>query len=162
VTRAYVSIGSNIDPEHNVRSSVATLRARFGGLLVSPVYRTPAMGFEGEDFLNLVAAFDTGEDCHAVVDALGKIEIQHGRQRTDRKFGSRTLDVDLLLYGNGVVEESTVSLPREEITRFAFVLAPLADIAADLVHPVLGVSIGRLWRDFDRDRNSLVPVALEL
>ena len=162
MTWAYVGIGSNIDPESNVRGSVAALRARFGVLLISPVYRSPPIGFDGEDFLNLAAAFETGEDCEAVVDALRKIEIQHGRQRNERKFGSRTLDVDLLLYGNAVVEEGPVSLPREDITKFDFVLAPLADIAAEIVHPVLGISIGNLWEEFDRGRSSMVPVALEL
>ncbi len=160
--RAFASIGSNIEPEKHVRGSVAALRARFGALTISPVYRTSAMGFDGDDFLNLAVSFSTEEDIGTVTDTLRRIEDRHGRDRSAPRFGSRTLDVDLLLYGDTVIDTTDLSLPRPEITRFAFVLGPLADIAADVVHPVLGTSIGRLWEEFEGPPGALAPVDLEL
>ena len=160
--RAFASIGSNIEPEKHVRGSIAALRARFGALTISPVYRTSAMGFDGDDFLNLAVSFTTDEDIGTVADTLRRIEDRYGRNRSAPKFGSRTLDVDLLLYGDTVIETGSLSLPRPEITKFAFVLAPLADIAADVIHPVLGTSIGKLWKEFDDPSGALAPVDLEL
>lgn len=160
--RVYVGIGSNIQPEANVRAGIGGLRAHFGSLRVSPVYRTAAVGFVADDFYNLVAAFDTELDVHAVVAVLREIEQRRGRARGGARFSSRTLDIDLLLYGEAVVEHPELCLPRPEITRYAFVLRPLADLAPSLRHPLLGVSVAELWAGFDAAEQAMVPVALEL
>lgn len=146
MTRAYVSLGSNIEPERNLRRALDALRARFGPLALSSVYRSRAVGFDGDDFLNLVAAFDSDEGPEAVAAALHAIEDAQGRDRQAPRFSSRTLDLDLLLYGDRVIERPGLRLPRAEIEEQAFVLLPLAELAPGLVHPVLGVTIGELQR----------------
>lgn len=157
--RAFVSVGSNIDRERNVKSAIAALRERYGDLVVSPVYESPAAGFAGEDFYNLVVAFDTGEPPRAIAQALLAIESAHGRERRADGLHSRTLDLDLLLYGDLVVNEPGLVLPREDIARYAFVLKPLADIAPAAVHPQTGQRFGDMWRAF-RGERTLRPVAL--
>ena len=146
----YVSLGSNVDRGKNIRSSVRALREAFGDLTASPVYQTAAVGFDGDDFLNLALRFASTGGPREVQAILRSIEQQHGRQRHDERFAPRTLDIDLLLHGDLQIDQPNLRLPRLEITQYAFILAPLADIAADLIHPRLGVSIGQLWRQFCR------------
>jgi 2-amino-4-hydroxy-6-hydroxymethyldihydropteridine diphosphokinase len=146
----YVSVGSNVDRERNIRSSVRALREAFGDLTTSPVYKNPAVGFDGDDFLNLAVRFASNGNPGEVRTALRSIEQQHGRQRHGKRFAPRTLDIDFLLYDDLQIDRPDLRLPRFEITEYAFILAPLADIAADLIHPRLGVSIGQLWRQFCR------------
>lgn len=158
--RVFVSIGSNIDPETHVCSCLRALRQRFGTVQLSTIYRTAAVGFDGDDFLNLVAAFDSDEAVDTVFKALHQIEDDHGRSRTGQRFKARTLDVDLLLYGDLVTHTERFHLPRDEITRYAFVLQPLAEIAPEVLHPTAGRTIAELWRAFDASQEQLQPVTL--
>lgn len=161
--RVYVSIGSNIEPEKNVRFAIAALRAAFGELTVSPVYRTAAVGFDGEDFLNLVVGFDSELPVEEIDDMLDQMEANAGRQRGAPKFAPRTLDIDLLLYGNEIVSGERLKLPRKEITEYLFVLQPLADIAAEQPHPVLGRTMRELLAtlEFPGQRCEREEVSLE-
>jgi 2-amino-4-hydroxy-6-hydroxymethyldihydropteridine diphosphokinase len=160
MARVYVSVGSNIDRDANIRSCLEELRARFGELIVSTIYETKAVGFEGDNFYNLVVAFETEKDVHAVSDILHAIEDAHGRNRAGQRFSSRTLDLDLLLYDALVLKEQGLELPRGEITRYAFVLLPLAEIAGELVHPTEGKTIQALWEAFDASAEEMHPVQL--
>jgi 2-amino-4-hydroxy-6-hydroxymethyldihydropteridine diphosphokinase len=162
VPRAYVSIGSNIDREENVRAAVEALEARFGRVLRSRIFETAAVGFEGTPFLNLAAAFDTKLSPLEVVAVLKGIEDSRGRQRDVPRLSARTLDIDLLLYDDLVCTQEGLQLPRDETIRHAFVLCPLADLAPDLVHPVLKRTMAELWAAFDADAEPLRPVALEV
>ncbi|MFO1417629.1 MAG: 2-amino-4-hydroxy-6-hydroxymethyldihydropteridine diphosphokinase [Methylotetracoccus sp.] len=146
----FVGIGTNIDRERNLASALQHLSEAFGTLRCSSVYETEAVGFVGDPFLNLVVSFETELSVPELVGLLADIERGHGRQRDSRKFAARTLDLDLLLYGDTVVRQEKLRIPREEITRYAFVLEPLAELAPDHRHPVLGISFARLWSEFDK------------
>jgi len=161
MARVYVSIGSNIEREHNIRAGVADLDVCFGPLLLSSVYESEAVGFAGDSFYNLVAGFDTALTPLQVAAELRAIEERHGRMRDGPRFSSRTLDIDLLLYDDLILHEGKLQIPRDEITRNAFVLWPLAEIAAQLRHPQLGVSYGALWEAFDKQSQPLWPVTFE-
>ncbi len=151
--QVFVSIGSNVEAERHVRFAVRALRERFGNLDVSPVYRTAAVGFEGDDFLNLAVGFATDETVEAVDAALDAIESAAGRNRDGARFAPRTLDLDLMLYGDavidGIVEGRRIRVPRREILEYAFMLQPLADIAGGFPHPSLGATVDELARATD-------------
>lgn len=158
MARVFVSIGSNIDRDENIRGGVADLRANFGELSLSAVYESESVGFDGDNFYNLVAAFSTDEAVHEVARVLREIENAHGRTREGPRFSSRTLDIDMLLYNDLVMREGKLELPRDEITKNAFVLWPLAEIAPNLKHPVLQQSFAELWDAFDKEKQPLWPV----
>jgi 2-amino-4-hydroxy-6-hydroxymethyldihydropteridine diphosphokinase len=146
MTRVYVSIGSNLEPVRHIHSGVAMLEASFAPVTCSPVYTNPAVGFVGEDFYNLVVGFDTDLDVTALSARLREIEHAHGRHRGDAKFAPRTLDLDLLTYGEQISERPGLTLPRPDILRYPFVLKPLADIAPHAYHPVTGQTYAELWQ----------------
>ncbi len=161
MARIYISLGSNIDREHNTRSGVEALHQRFGELQLSSVYESEAVGFEGDAFYNMVVACDTDMDVQSTNRALAQIEDAHGRDRSGPRFSSRTLDLDLLLYDDLVLDQDGLKLPREEILKNAFVLWPLAEIAPDLAHPLAGKTYAELWSDFDKSKESLVPIEFD-
>ncbi len=154
--RVWVSVGSNIDRERHIRGALRELRRLFGELVVSPIYETEAVGFVGDAFYNLVVGFDSELPPGRLHGLMRAIEERHGRERTGEKFSSRTLDLDLLTYGDVVTDDGGKPLPRDEILRYAFVLAPLADVAGDEPHPELGESYRSLWQRFAaRDQQGL-------
>ena len=157
----YISLGSNIDREQNTRAGVQALHDAYGELLVSSVYESEAVGFEGDSFYNMAIACQVDIPVMEANRVLRDIEDAHGRDRSGPKFSSRTLDLDLLLYDDLVIEKDGLVLPRGEILKNAFVLWPLAEIAPDLVHPVAGKSYAELWGDFDKSRESLQPIEFE-
>jgi 2-amino-4-hydroxy-6-hydroxymethyldihydropteridine diphosphokinase len=150
----YVGLGSNIDAEAHLRLAVQSLSERFGELRCSDVFRSPSFGFEGEDFLNMVVGFGSNAGPERVEEILSGIEYAGGRTRQAARYVSRTLDLDLLLYGEMV--RARLRLPRDDVLRYPFVLAPLAQLAPALVHPVAGVRLGDAWHSMVRG-----PVALQ-
>ena len=150
--RAYVSIGSNVDRDRHVPQVLQDLAERFGALVVSSVYETAAVGFAGDPFYNLVVGFATELDVDALAAALAELEHRHGRRRESKKFSSRTMDLDLILYGDLVRYDRKPYLPRDEITHYAFMLEPLAEIAPDLRDLLSGECYAALWARFDKSR----------
>lgn len=157
-TRAWLSLGSNQSPERYLAAALRELRERFGELTVSPVYRTRSVGFDGPDFLNLAVGLDSDLDAVALDAWLHALEDRHDRRRDGPRFSSRTLDVDLVLFGDTVLDgPGHLRLPRPDLVEHAFVLKPMADIAPDLIHPLRGATLARLWTDFSGPRD-LEPV----
>ena len=154
----YVGLGSNIEPDENLRLGVSELRRLYGEVVVSNVYRNAAVGFEGADFLNLVAGFESDEEPTEISRRIEHIHDLAGRERGDDRFASRALDIDLLLYDDLVVDEPPLQLPRSDVLEYSFVLRPLAEIAPDLVHPVTGRTIRRHWQECDTGRHPLTLV----
>ncbi len=156
--RACLSLGSNIEPEANLRSAIATLRARFGETRVSQVYRTRAVGFDGGDFLNAAAVVETDLEPEALDTWLHALEDAHGRDRSGPRFGDRPLDIDIVFYDDLVMEGAgSLRIPRPEL-RHAFVLKPLADIAPDFVDPKSGRTLAALWAHSPERETSLEVV----
>ncbi len=161
MARVYISLGSNIDRDVLTRAGVASLREHYGELILSSVYESEAVGFEGEDFFNMVIGLDTDEGVLEVAQRLHQIEDEHGRDRSGPRFSSRTLDLDLLLYDDLVFSEGKLELPRDEILERAFVLWPLAEIAPEAVHPVANKTYAELWAAFDKTREQLRPIPFD-
>jgi 2-amino-4-hydroxy-6-hydroxymethyldihydropteridine diphosphokinase len=143
---ALLSLGSNIDARRHLDLAVAALRERFGAVRVSAYYRTPAVGFVGDDFLNAAAALNTALGPRELDAWLHALEDAHGRRRDGPRFSSRTLDVDLVYYDDVVLKgPGNLEIPRPEL-KHAFVLGPLADIAPEFVDPVRRQTLAALWQ----------------
>ncbi len=147
MARIYISVGSNIDRETNIRGAVRELAQAFGPLLLSSVYESEAVGFVGDAFYNLVVGADTHLDVAAVVSLCKQIEDNYGRVRDGVKYCGRSLDLDLLTYDQLICTDP-VELPRAEILHNAFVLQPLAELAPDTLHPSLQQRYAALWQAY--------------
>lgn len=156
----YLSIGSNENKEANIKGCLQALADQFGALQLSKIYESEAVGFDGENFYNLVAKIETDLAVGQLNEALKAIEDQFGRDRSGPRFSGRTLDIDILTYDDIAGEVDGVKLPRDEITENAFVLLPLAEIAPDEIHPEQQVTYARLWFFFDKEKQKLWPVTL--
>ena len=158
----YVGLGSNIDPEDNLHLGIRELRARYGELELSAVYRSKPVGFEGADFLNLVGRFESNDSPQAICRQIELIHNLVGRDRESGKWESRPLDIDLLLYNDLVIDERPVRIPRSDVLEYSFVLRPLAELAPDLVHPVSGRTMLEHWQEFDATCHPLDVVGVIL
>lgn len=160
--RVYLGLGSNIDRERHLRAALRELEERFGVLLISPVYESVAIGFEGDNFYNLVVGLDTDLSVGELSLLLRAIEDANGRVRGGPKFSARTLDIDILTYGNACGEIEGVQLPRDEVLKNAFVLRPLADIAGQDRHPETTRPFAEHWDAYDQQRQKLWRIEFPL
>jgi 2-amino-4-hydroxy-6-hydroxymethyldihydropteridine diphosphokinase len=158
--RVFVAAGSNLEPEKHLARACADIRHSWPDAVFSRAYRNVAVGFDGPDFINLVVGFGTAQPLEAVIARLRAIETQCGRPRYAPKWASRTMDLDVLLYGDLVEKTSEYTLPRPDLLKRPYMLGPMAEIAPDVVHPVEHKTIAVLWREFDRDGHVMSPVAL--
>ncbi len=158
MARVAVSIGSNLDRERNVKDALAALAKIFGKLSHSPVYESAAYGFDGPPFYNLVVVFETLLNAHAVRGEIQVIENQQGREMGENRSGSRSLDLDLLLYDDAVFHDQGLDVPRREIFEHAYVLKPLADLLPATPHPVTGESFADIWFRLGSNQEALSVV----
>ena len=158
MANVYLSIGSNVNRSENIRSCIDSLSAIFGQLSLSPVYESTAVGFEGDNFYNLVVGVETNLRVGELSTILKKIEDQHGRDRKAPKFGPRTLDIDIITVDDMVGEVDGIKLPRDELLKNAFVLLPMAVLIGDQLHPETGLSYQSHWERFDKSKQFLKEI----
>lgn len=160
MTRVYIGVGSNIERERHIAAALDRLDDLFGDLVVSPVYESEAIGFSGAAFLNLVVGLDTDLSVADLLAAVRAIESDYGNSGHLPKFSARSLDLDLLTYGDYCGARDGIVLPRSDITEYAYALWPLADIAAGELHPQLQISYRELRERFG-DSQQLWPVPFQ-
>lgn len=160
MTQIFVSLGSNIEAKENLSKALHCLHRRYGPLILSPVYESLSVGFAGDNFLNMVAAYDSKETVQQAAASLKDFEQQLGRKKESKGFKSRNIDLDLILYGDEVIETENIQLPRDEIRRYAFVLRPLADIYSQGLDPLSQKTYAQLWAEFDDAEQKLWPMEI--
>lgn len=153
----YISLGTNINREYHVKHGLTELTKVFGSLTLSSLYESTAIGFEGSNFYNMVVRAETSSSLEDVAILLRDIEFKYGREKQAKKFSPRTLDLDILLFDE-LVLNTPAQIPRDEITKNAFVLWPLAEIAEELKHPIINQSYGQLWNDYDKASQSITQI----
>jgi len=146
MSTAYLGLGSNINARSNILAGIETLRESFNNVRLSPAYQTRAVGFDGDDFINLIASIETTLQPLELKQFLNELEDRHGRVRNVAKFSDRTLDIDILLYDDLYLVSPLLKIPRAEIMTFPHVLKPLADLAPRLLHPVCRKTIAEIWQ----------------
>jgi 2-amino-4-hydroxy-6-hydroxymethyldihydropteridine diphosphokinase len=161
VVDVYVAAGSNVQPELYLARAVKLMEEQFKPLRVSPAYRNRAVGFEGADFINLVVGFSTVLPFAGVRERLQQIEIACDREPSAPKWAPRSMDLDVLLFGDLISNEPGLIVPRPDLLKRAYMLKPLFDIAPDVVHPSEKKTIAELWAEFDQGAHELVEVLLE-
>jgi len=161
MTVVYLSLGSNIRRHQHIVAGLDALNNLCGDLTVSSVYESKSVGFNGSNFFNLVVGVQTDLALADLSEALKRIEDDNGRLRSGPKFSPRTLDIDILTYGDFVGTDIGIELPRAEITKNAFVLLPLADIASNVLHPELKISYSQLWSTYDKNSQLLWSIDFE-
>jgi len=156
-TDAFIAVGSNIDPERNIRSAIALLaeHARLTG--ISTFYRTTALGRAAQDmFLNGVCSIAATMAPRTLkFEVLRRIEKELGRVRSEDKYAPRTIDLDIAVFGSLVVDESDLTIPDPDVRRRVFVAVPLLEIAPDLVLPDSGQPLQEIARAMNAE--SLAP-----
>ncbi|MEN8720166.1 MAG: 2-amino-4-hydroxy-6-hydroxymethyldihydropteridine diphosphokinase [Oceanococcaceae bacterium] len=147
VTPVMLSLGSNIAPEKHMSQAMRALRA-LGGLqdaVSSALYSSPAVGFSGPAFVNSAVRACWRGDLASLQQALRGIEDAASRDRSAPRFSSRTLDIDVVLFGQQVCDQGS-GVPRDELLEHAFVLRPSAELAPDWVHPLTGQTLAHHWQ----------------
>ena len=153
MTEVYIGVGSSLNKLESIKAGIASLQLEFGKLKQSSIYESESVGFVGGNFYNLVIEFNTKLTVNRLISKLKEIEIKHGRVNNTIKFAPRTLDLDLLLYGREIDKKN--NLPRAEITKNAFVLKPLSELAPQLKHPILNETYQYLWEHYPKDKQKL-------
>jgi 2-amino-4-hydroxy-6-hydroxymethyldihydropteridine diphosphokinase len=161
-TAVYVAAGSNVAPLENLRRALDVLDRHFAPITVSRAYANAAVGFEGDDFINLVVGFQTDLTVHQVLERLHEAEAACGRERLAPKWAPRAMDLDILLFGDTVCIRPGLTLPRPDLLKRPYMLGPAAEIAPETVHPIERRTLGELWRDMQATQaaHAMQPVDL--
>ena len=162
MSQIFIGVGSNVDRERNITSCISKLKGSYQSFSMSPIYETESMGFSGPNFYNLVCKFETDEKLLDLKLNLNNIEMVHGRTHGETKFSSRTLDIDILYYDSLVIETDNITVPRDEIIRYDFVLRPLVDIAPDFIHPKEKLTNQEILNTYDIEKLIINTVKIEI
>jgi 2-amino-4-hydroxy-6-hydroxymethyldihydropteridine diphosphokinase len=160
MNKVYLGLGTNLgDRKRNLREAIEKIGEHIGKVLnSSSVYETAPWGFDAEnDFLNMVTEVETGLSPSELLKKIFEIELKLGRERTQDRYSSRVIDIDILLYDDLIVDQKGLKIPHRLMHERRFVLAPLWEIAPDLIHPMLKKRISVLL-DECRDRTKIVKV----
>ena len=147
----HLNIGSNQNRRINIRLALNKLESNFTDITVSSLFESPAEGFVGSNFYNVGVNAKTKNNIYEVVDILHDIENLMGRDRSLPKFSSRIIDLDLVLFNDAIDED--LKVPRRDILKYAFVLAPLAELNPEVIHPQKGISYLNLWKEFQSNKD---------
>lgn len=158
MTGVYVAAGSNVDPLANLPRALRELKKHYPALRVSPAYRNEAVGFAGEDFINLALSFETHDTLQQVIAHLHEAEAACGRPRDAPKWAPRRMDLDLLIYGNVICNQPGLKLPRPDLLKRPYMLRPMAELAPTLLHPISGKTMRELWDGFDSEDHQMTAV----
>jgi len=161
MSKVFVSLGSNIEPMVHIPKALQVLSEQFQGIALSPIYESESVGFNGNNFINLVASFETELSIKELSEKLHALEDASGRDRSQARFSDRNLDIDILTYDEKIGLIDGVQLPRAEILTNAFVLLPLSDLVPTSRHPENGLTYARLWQQFDSEAQKLWRVDLK-
>lgn len=160
----YISLGSNVEREYHVRQGLKALASAFNlpfeQLKLSSLFESEAVGFSGNAFYNMVIGLKISHSVEQVAIKLRDIEFRYGRTSDAKKFSPRTLDLDLLLYDDLIID-SPAQLPRDEINKNAFVLWPLSEVAPKVVHPIIKQNYYTLWQNYDKTNQQLKKISFE-
>ena len=147
----HLNIGSNKNRRINIRLALNKLKSNFTDITVSSIFESPAEGFVGSNFYNVGVNAKTKNNINEVVGILHDIENSLGRDRSLPKFSSRIIDLDLVLYNDAIDED--LKVPRRDILKYAFVLAPLAELNPEDIHLQKGISFLNLWEEFQSNKD---------
>lgn len=153
---AYISIGSNVEREHYLPAGLEAVTQLASSWRMSRVFEAEPVGFDGDNFFNSVVEIQTSLSLMALQQSLKSIERQLGRPEGAQKNQSRTIDLDILLYGD-VICECSPTVPRSDLYKFAFVLWPMNELCPELVIPGQQQTIAELWTNFS-PQQQLWPV----
>ena len=157
--KAFISLGSNIDPEKNLPLAVKHLEVIGEILAVSMVYQNPAVGPKPQpDFLNAAVLIATDLKPLEIRTRLREIEAEIGRVRSEDKYAPREIDLDLCLLGERIFESPELTLPDPKLPEWPHLIVPLAELDPDFVHPLTGESLGRISEPL-KDGANLTPRA---
>ena len=157
----FVAAGSNIEPLRHLKAALADLERSYAPLTISPAYRNKAVGFEGDDFVNLVVGFSTNDSLERVRVRLQEIETDCGRPHDAPKWAPRSMDLDILLYGNEIRNEPGLVVPRPDLVKRPYMLKPMSDIAPNVMHPMALRTMRELWDAFEGKDHAMTMVNIE-
>jgi 2-amino-4-hydroxy-6-hydroxymethyldihydropteridine diphosphokinase len=165
VNKIFLSLGSNINPQQNLEKALVEIQKTYSLIGLSHVYETSPVGFSKQSsFWNLAIAMETDEEPIVIQKWIKILEKKAGRQRSFKKFGPRTLDIDLLLWGDLIEKNRNFSLPHADIEKKAFVLFPLLEISPNMIHPILKkpmIELAAAFKDSTQKIRQLSPNLFE-
>lgn len=152
MAKIHLNIGSNQDRKRHILAAIDALKSTFGELELSDLFESPAQGFSGDDFYNIGVNATTTMSIIEIADALKTIEKKIGRVASAPKFSARKIDLDLVFFDD--VIDAAHNLPRADILQYAFVLAPLAQLNPQAIHPIAKQTYAQLWQTFQTENRA--------